>query len=187
MIQSLFGFQLSNDTPIEFGYNSDLTLNCFYVQLERINYPLPVYVKSDINNNIVEMYPYYSQSIQNSIKIIKQNIDCKDFDESKYLSWDFKSTPTEIYHAPKFCKTITRVIGDNVIAKYFVLYDLNELGNYKFLSEDTKHFIIKENPDICILQLKDNKLKIINSFLKCNPRYEEKCSQSPLYNILRKE
>lgn len=118
--------------------------------------------------------------MKNSIEIIEkrlQYLGTYDYKHYAYMSWDMKNDPVEIY-LPKSMTYIEKYKEDRLDAKYYTVYDLNELDSHKYLTSEIKDFVRSEKPDIFMYVIKDGELKrFCNIFNFKNDKYLEKRKQ----------
>ena len=88
-----------------------------------------------------------------------------------------KNDPVEIY-LPKSMTYIEKYKEDRLDAKYYTVYDLNELDSHEYLTSEIKDFVRSEKPDIFMYVIKDGELKrFCNIFNFKNDKYLEKRKQ----------
>lgn len=176
MERKLFGFKPANLSTVEFAYNTDLSLDCYYFLVDRNDYPCKIYVKVELDGSIKEIYPVYIDSMRKSIDIIKGSIPYNgdyDYDKYAYMSWDMKNDPTEIY-IPKG-DYIEKFKEDKLNAQYYTVYNLKDLDNHELLTNEIKDFVRKEKPTFFMYVIKNGELKrFCNIFNFKNKKYIEK-------------
>lgn len=185
MTRDLFGFKPTNLSTVELSYKGDLTLDCYYILVSKKDYPCPIYIKIGLDNEIKEMYPLFIDSMEKSVDIIKNRIPYKEnYDSSKYsyISWDMKSDPVEFYIPHIDNLYIARYKNGKVDSDYYGITDLNELDNHKDLTSEIKDFVRKENPDMFIYGIENEKIKkVLNIFGYRNKRYMELREKVPAF------
>lgn len=177
MKRTFYGFKPVALSTVELAYDTNLNQDCYYIQMERNDYPCIVAAKFSMKNELIEFYPIYISSLKNSMDIIIKQIrylGTYDYRHYAYMSWDLKNLPNEIY-LPKGKGYIEKYKDDKLDAKYYTIYDLSELDKHPLLTDKIKNFVRQEKPDVFMYVTKNEKLKrICNIFNFSNDKYLEK-------------
>ena len=187
-----FNFKLSKNSVIELVYDLDNKFLSYYLQYERPKYPGLVYFKfSTDHTQILEYYPYFFKSINTSLQIF---MGCREYDydelgipfveEYRYLSYDGRNIPTQMYDGWADKDTIVRTKNSQPDGIYITVNnsEFEEMFSKVEFPDHSKELIRKYNPTYVILFLdKDKKfLKYLMGFDNIHPKYKEIINE---YNI----
>lgn len=167
-----YGFKPAEFSTIEYSYNADHVKVAEYKMCERDGYPYPCYFKFDLEGNILEVYPFYINSIKESLAIFKGEQPYKSgFNPKKaaYFSYEEGHTITDLYVE---LKGVTYKYQGKEVATSYFFFTLDEVD--KYLSEEEKvlhygwlasldasSFILARKPDNSIyrfVSVKENEL-----------------------------
>ena len=196
-----YGFNLRETTVIELIYDLQCNFLGYYLQYERDGYPCPVYFKfSKDHSKILEYYPYIFKDIETSIKIFtgevpyNKSVLGEPFTDSfKYLSFNGKDKPTQIYTCEMSSPIIYRANNDKLDGIYILSYqnEFEEMFQKVNLPDNVKELIKKYNPIYIYLFLDENRVlkKLLIGFHKGHSEYKKiiKDFNIPFFNNFKEK